>query len=157
MLIKYELHPLRASEHEVVREVYSDAIESQGDRFYTKRQIQAWSGLAWLPGFLDRSLEEGRGWVSVEQQQLEAFAVRYPLNRLALLYCRGRSARRGHANALLDRLELEAREEGQTELLTEASFLSYPLLLRRGWKLISPEALEIGGVSFDRYRMKKKL
>ncbi len=151
----YELKALRSSDHLAVREIYADAIESQGESLYTKEQIQSWAGLAWVPGVLDRLLFEGRGWISLENQQNEAFAVRYPLDRLALLYCRGRSMRRGHATALLNRLESEAFEEGQTHLFTEASFFSYSMLLRRGWILITPKRIAIGGVSFVSFSMKK--
>ena len=157
MLGSYVLKPLRPSDHNAVREVYIDAIESLGASLYTKEQIEAWLGLAWLPGVLDTPLAHGRGWISLENQNLAAFAVRYPFDRLALLYCRSDFARRGHASVLLDYLEQEALQEGQTKLVTEASFFSYPLLLRRGWTLIAPENIEIGGVSFVRYLMEKIL
>jgi len=155
MNMKYELKPLQGSDHLVVREVYEDAIKHQIEGCYTQEQIQAWASLAWLPGVLDRSLLEGKGWISLENQQVEAFAVRYPLTRLALLYCRGRSAGRGHATALLDRVESEACEEGQAFLVTEASLFSYSLLSQRGWMLIAPETMQIGGVNFERFRMQK--
>ena len=157
MLGSYQLQPLRPSDCIAVRDIYADAIESQGEDLYTKEQIQAWVGLAWLPGVLDTPLTEGRGWISLENQHLAAFAVRYPLNRLALLYCRGQFGRRGHASLLLDQIEHEAFEEGQTSLITEASFFSYSLLLRRGWEFIATEKIEIAGVSFDRYLMKRDL
>ena len=155
MLSSDQLQPLRPSDCIAVREVYADAIESQGKVFYTKKQIQAWSELAWVPGILDPPLFHGRGWISFENQNIAAFAVRYPLDRLALLYCRGCFSRRGHGSLLLDHVEQEAFDEGQTRLETEASLFSYPLLLRRGWKFIAIEKIEIGGVSFDRYLMEK--
>ena len=151
----YQLKRLEDSHYHDVREVYVDAIEHQIADCYTKEQIQSWSSLAWLPGVLDRSLADGKGWISLEKQNVEAFAVRYPVEHLALLYCRSRSSRQGHATALLNRLELDAFEEGQNYLVTEASLFSYPLLLRRGWILLGPETIQIGGVSFDRFRMQK--
>ncbi len=153
----FQLRPMSGEFHSSVREVYADAIESQGQAFYTKEQVRAWSSLAWLPGCLDRPLLEGKGWLSFDMEKLEAFAVRYPFDRLALLYCRGRSTRRGHATALLERVELDAREEGQVHLRAEASFFSYPLLLRSGWDLQYLEKIKIGGVAFDRYCMEKNL
>ncbi len=151
------LRKMREADHFEVKEVYADAIESQGDNFYTKAQIQAWSSLAWLPGVLDKPLVRGRGWLMVEKYSVEAFAVRYPVNRLALLYCRGRSSRQGYAKTLLAKLESEARQEGENRLITEASLFSYPLLLRCGWTLLSNEVVQIGGISFERYRMEKRL
>ena len=151
------LQPLQAVNHQLVREIYVDSIESQAAGVYSIDQIRAWSSLAWLPGVFDRPLAEGSGWLSLENDQAEAFALRYPSNRLALLYCRGRAARRGHATGLLARLEAEAYQEGLRCLCTEASLLSQPLLSKCGWRVKAQESIEIGGVSFDRYRMEKVL
>tara|TARA_Y100001968_G_scaffold109275_1_gene98838 strand:- start:262 stop:735 length:474 start_codon:yes stop_codon:yes gene_type:complete len=153
----FELRKLIDKDHHSVREVYQDAIQSQGHILYTPEQIDAWSAMAWLPGVLDRSLNEGQGWVSCHKQNIEAFAVRYPSDRLALLYCRGRSARSGHATALLDVVEQQARKEGQIKLVAEASLLSFSLLLRCGWVIKFPENIKIGGVLFQRYLMEKQL
>ena len=82
-----------------LREVYEDAIRTCDKSLYSPEQIEAWSALAYLPGILDKSLKQGVGWVSCVNKTIEAFALKYPHNRLALLYCRGRSSRQGHATA----------------------------------------------------------
>ena len=155
MIGSYQLKSLQPLDFKTAREVYVDAIESQGAGFYTKEQIHAWSALAWLPGILDVPLVEGRGWISLENQKFAAFAVRYPADRLALLYCRGLFARRGHASFLLNHVESEALKEGHVHLVAEASLFSYPLFLRRGWQFLGIETVALGGVIFDRYRMEK--
>ena len=146
-----------SSDSFAVREVYSDAIQSQAPSFYHEDQIKAWSSLAWLPGILDNSLNQGNGWVSIESEQIVAFALRYPLNRLALLYCRGSFSRRGHATNLLKLSEQDAYREGTNILYTEASLISYPFLLRKGWMLQTKQKILIAGVTFERYLMKKIL
>ena len=138
----------------LLREIYADAIESQAPQLYSDQQVQSWAALAWLPGVLDQTLREGSGWISGEEA---AFAIRYPQDRLALLYCRGRAARQGHAQALLDRIEADSMADGVTSLRTEASQFSRPLFERRGWRLIAPETITIAGVPFERYRMHKAL
>ena len=70
-----------------LREVYEDAIRTCGKSFYSQEQIEAWTSLAYLPGVLDKPLKYGVGWVSCVNNRIEAFALRYPNNRLALLYC----------------------------------------------------------------------
>ncbi len=152
-----QLRQMSIDDHSTVREVYVDAIESQGENFYTKKQIQAWTALACLPGVLDKTLFEGNGWISLENHNVAAFAVRYPVDRLALLYCRGCFICRGHGSLLLDQVEQDAFEEGQTRLVTEASCFSHKFLLRRGWKFLATEKIELGGVSFERYLMEKVL
>ena len=144
------LRSIQERDHPLLREIYADAVESQAPGQYSADQVRAWASLAWLPGVLDRTFAEGSGWISGVG---EAFAIRYPSDRLALLYCRGRSAGCGHATALLNRLEADALRERISVLHTEASQLSRPLLERRGWRLVAPEFITIAGVSFERYRM----
>tara|TARA_Y100001968_G_scaffold267575_1_gene257558 strand:- start:133 stop:606 length:474 start_codon:yes stop_codon:yes gene_type:complete len=157
MILSHNLRQLIISDHRTVRDVYVDAIQSQVNKIYSQEQVNAWSALAYLPQILDKPLKEGKGFVSCQNNQIEAFAVRYPMNRLALLYCRGRSTRLGHASNLLDRIELEAKLDKQNYLVTEASLCSFELLLKRGWILKNPEKILIGGVDFTRYLMKKYL
>ena len=148
------LRPIGSADVPLLREIYADAVESQAPALYSREQVLAWAALAWLPGVLDRTLLEGTGWISGDDA---AFAIRHPQDRLSLLYCRGSAAGQGHASALLERIELDAVSEGVARLRTEASFLSRPLLERRGWSVVAPERITIGGVPFERYRMDKPL
>ena len=153
----FSIRPFNSSDNVVIREVYRDAILSQGASFYSTQQIDAWASLASLPQILDRSLNEGSGWVVIDNQNIEAFALRYPSNHLDLLYCRGRSSRKGYGTSLIKRIEYDAYQEGVKTLLTEASLFSYSLLLSCGWKEQSIDKILIGGVSFYHYRMFKHL
>ena len=138
-----------------LREVYENAIRTCDKGLYSQEQIDAWSALAYLPKVLDQALTKGVGWVSCVNNDIEAFALKYPQNRLALLYCRGRSARQGHATALLHQIDEDTRKERPIKLITEASLCSYKLLLRHGWSIVAPEDIQIGGVNFSRYLMEK--
>ncbi len=151
------MRPCESSDELALREVYEDDIRTCDTSLYSQKQIDAWSALAYLPGILDKPLKQGVGWVSCVNKTIEAFAVRYPTNRLALLYCRGRSARQGHATALLDQIEADTFKDRPITLKTEASLCSYKLLLRQGWTIIAPEEIQIGGVDFSRYLMEKTL
>ena len=152
-----QLRLIKREDNSDIRDVYVDSIQSQAPSFYNNSQIEAWVALANLPRFFERPFDEGRGWALLKRNKIEAFALRYPLDRLALLYCRGRSSRKGFANMLLERIEFDCAEEGIKLLSTEASLLSYSLLIRRGWEEKSIEKIEIAGISFDRYRMFKRL
>ena len=151
------LRPCEISDEMALRDVYEDAIRTCDKSMYSQEQINAWSSLAYLPGILDKPLNQGVGWVSCVNETVEAFALRYPLDRLALLYCRGRSSRQGHASALLHQIEADSLKDKLINLKTEASLCSYQLLLRHGWTIIAPEEIQIGGVHFSRYLMEKTL
>lgn len=138
-------------------EIYREAVLSQAPGLYSPDQVRAWSDLALLPGVLDEPLQQGYGLISEGPQQAEAFAVLHPPDRIALLYCRGGSSRQGRGSQLLQALEAEAQRHGCSTLHTEASQLSRPLFLKRGWEQVAPEQILIGGIPFERYRMRKHL
>ena len=148
------MRPIQPTDSLLLREIYVDAIQTQASQAYSPEQIKAWANLAWLPGLLDRILEEGQGWISGID---DGFAIRYPVNRLSMLYCRGRSSRQGHGTALLQAIERDAQRMGIQRLLTEASLLSRPMLEQRGWTVIAPEPFMIAGVPFVRFQMEKIL
>ena len=148
------MRPIRPTDSPLLREIYVDAIQTQAPQAYSPDQIRAWATLALLPGLLDRTLEEGQGWISGID---DGFAIRYPANRLSMLYCRGRSSRQGHGTALLQAIERDAQRMGIQRLLTEASLLSRPMLEQRGWTVIAPEPFMIAGVPFVRFQMEKIL
>jgi GNAT superfamily N-acetyltransferase len=88
---------------------------------------------------------------------VEAFALLDPMDRLALLYCRGRSSRKGLATRLVQSLEAHARRAGQSQLRTEASQLSRPLFERLGWRVEEEETILFAGQPFLRWRMRTTL
>ena len=148
------MRPIQPNDSLLLREIYVDAIQTQATQAYSPEQIQAWTNLAWLPGLLDRTFEEGQGWISGVD---DGFAIRYPANRLSMLYCRGRSSRQGHGSALLRAIEFDALRMGLKRLQTEASLLSRPMLEQRGWMMIAPEPFTIADVPFVRFQMEKRL
>jgi GNAT superfamily N-acetyltransferase len=140
--------------------VYQDAVLTQAVDLYTPRQIAAWSAHARRSNVIARSLAAGYG-LGIHREGnpscLEAFGILDPTDRLALLYCRGSACRQGHATAILERLEAHARAAGVSRLRTEASQLSRPLLLRRGWTVEAEERVKLTGERFLRWRMIKTL
>ena len=146
-------------------EVYRQAVESCSEDLYTGQQRQAWARQAGSSDAINPpseplllSLQRGSALVSCDANgAIAAFAVREPMDRLALLYCRPEHQRRGHGRALVEAIEQQARTEGLRQLRTEASLVSTPLLERLGWQRSWQEELMINGVLFRRFRLYKPL
>lgn len=154
------LRPLVATDLPQLVDLYRDAVQSQARGLYSDRQLQAWAHHAGGDAGLAEALARGVGLASCAappDRTIEAFALLDPIDRLSLLYCRGRSSRQGRATALLVALESIARGRGCRRLRTEASQLSKPLLERLGWLLESEEEVLFAGVLFRRWRMIKDL
>ena len=154
------LRPLTPEDVDQALEVLEDAVRSQAVGLYEPAQVEAWAGHGARSPELRQALLRGRGLVSCagcDSATVEAFALLDPIDRLSLLYCRGRSSRRGRASQLLSAIEAVARSQGCQQLRTEASQLSRPLLERQGWRVEAEETALYAGVLFVRWRMIKAL
>ncbi len=140
-----------------LKKVYFDSIQSLDEKIYSQEQKRAWSSQAWDNPNFDKSITQGKGWLLTEQGIIIAFATRYPNNRIALFYCKGKFQRRGYGSKLLHKLEDEAKKEGLDTLSTEASLISYELFLKNQWEIIRKEKVIINNIFFERYKMSKKV
>ena len=140
-----------------LKRLYFNSIISIDEKFYTREQKRVWASQAWENKNFDLSLNEGKGWLINEKEKIIAFAVRYPNNRIALLYCKGDFQRKGYGTKLIKKIEKEAINEGIPFLSTEASLISYKLFLRNKWEIIRKEKIIINNIIFERYKMKKIL
>ena len=138
-----------------LKKVYFDSIQSLNEKIYSQEQKRAWSSQSWINPNFDKSITQGKGWLLTEKGIIIAFATRYPSNRIALFYCKGKFQRKGCGSKLLHKLEDEARKEGLDSLSTEASLISYKLFLKNKWKIIRKEKVTINNIFFERYKMIK--
>ena len=138
-----------------LKKLYFDSIISIDEKIYSPEQKRAWASQAWDNKYFNLSLQEGKGWLVEEKEKIIAFASRYPKNRIALLYCKGESQRKGCGTELLQKLENEAIKEGLTCLTTEASLISYKLFLKNKWEIIRKEKIIIKNIIFERFKMIK--
>tara|TARA_B100000212_G_scaffold248560_1_gene189968 strand:+ start:88 stop:549 length:462 start_codon:yes stop_codon:yes gene_type:complete len=140
-----------------LKEVYFDSVCSIDENIYSKEHKFAWASQAWENSEFQKSLLKGMGSKLIFNNKIIGFATRYPKNRLSLLYVRGNFKRKGFGNILLDSIERDALKSGIKKLNTEASLLSYKLLLKRRWEIDRKEKVNIKGLIFERYRMVKNL
>ena len=138
-----------------LKKVYFDSIQSLDEKLYTKEQKRAWSSQAWDNQNFNKTITQGKGWLLSEQGIIIAFAIRYPINRIALFYCKGKFQRKGYVSKLLRKLEDEAKNEGLDSLSTEASLISYKLFIKNEWEIIRKEKVTINNIFFERYKMTK--
>ena len=138
-----------------LKKVYFDSIQSLNEKIYSQEQKRAWSSQAWDNPNFDKSVIKGKGWLLSEKGIIIAFATRYPKNRIALFYCKGKFQRKGCGTKLLEKLENEARVDGLKSLSTEASLISYRLFLKNEWRILRKEKVNINNIFFERYKMEK--
>jgi len=140
-----------------LKRIYFDSIQSIDEKVYSKEQKLAWSSQAWINLEFHKSITKGKGFIVEKLNKKIGFAIRYPQNKLSLLYVRGNFSREGIGNMLINAIEKEALNEGISSIQTEASLLSYKLFLKNNWKEIRKEKIIIQNIIFNRYKMFKDL
>ena len=140
-----------------LKKVYFDSIQSLDEKIYSQEQKRAWSSQAWNNSNFDKSITKGKGWLLSKKGTIIGFATRYPKDRIALFYCKGKFQRKGCGSKLLNKLENEAKKEGLDSLSTEASLISYELFLKNEWEIIRKEKVIINNIFFERYKMTKTI
>ena len=140
-----------------IKSIYFDSIKSIDEKIYSKEQKLAWSSQAWINIDFHKSITSGKGVMMEDLNEKIGFAIRYPKNKLSLLYVRGNFKNKGIGNILIKTIEKEACKEGILSIETEASLLSYQLFLKNNWKIIRKEKIIIQNVIFYRYKMFKNL
>jgi len=138
-----------------LKKVYFDSIQSLDEKIYSQEQKRAWSSQAWNNPNFNKSIIKGKGWLISKKGIIIAFATRYPDDRIALFYCKGKFQRKGYGSKLLHKLEDEAKKEGLDSLYTEASLISFELFLKNEWEIIRKEKVIINNIFFERYKMTK--
>ena len=138
-----------------LKKVYFDSIQSLDEKIYSQEQKRAWSSQAWDNPNFEQSITQGKGWLLSEKGKILAFATRYPTDRIALFYCKGKFQRRGYGSKLLNKVYEEAKKEGLDSLSTEASLISYKLFLKNEWEIVRKEKIIINNIFFERYKMIK--
>jgi GNAT superfamily N-acetyltransferase len=149
------LRQITIKDQQELKKVYFDSIQSLDEKIYSQEQKRAWSSQAWNNQNFDKSIIKGKGWLISKEGIIIAFATRYPTDRIALFYCKGKLQRQGYGSKLLHKLEDEAKKEGLDSLYTEASLISYGLFLKNKWKIIRKEKVIINNIFFERYKMTK--
>ena len=138
-----------------LKKIYFDSILKIDESIYSREQKLAWASQAWDNMNFERTIIEGKGWLINERENTIAFIIRFPRNRIALFYCKGNYQRLGLGSKLLEKIEEEARKEGLTFLITEASLISFKLFIKSNWKIIRKEKIIIKNIIFERYKMIK--
>ena len=151
----HQVRRLNSNDHDALVEIYRQAVLGSTAELYSEAQQWAWAEQS---NTLRSLLRKGEGFViSNQRDEPMAFSLRYPADRLALLYSHPSTQRQGCGRLLIEAIEHAARADALAALRTEASLISRPLFERLGWQVSWREELRIGGVPFKRFRMHKRL
>ena len=152
-----ELKQITKKDQLKLKEVYFDSVSSIDENIYSRDHKFAWACQAWENSEFEKSLLKGIGVKLIYNNKIIGFGTRYPENRLSLLYVIDDFKRKGFGTMLLKNIERDALNSGISRLNTEASLISYKLLIKNKWEIDRKEKVNINGLMFERYKMFKIL
>ncbi|WHY21923.1 GNAT family N-acetyltransferase [Paenibacillus sp. G2S3] len=155
-----EIRAYQESDISQLISLFYETVHSVNKQHYSQEQLDAWAPKeeralklnAWSTSLLQNItyVAEMNGWIV-------GFSDMTVEGHLDLLYVHKDFQGQGVASALVNKLEMEARELGLHEMDTEASITARPFFERHGYPLIMKQCVERKGVFLVNYRMRKKL
>lgn len=135
--------------------VYRQAVLGIDEQFYSPLQLQMWASMANNISAFAETLDQGYTLVAEDRGLICAFGQLHPQHRISLLYVSPPYFRRGLAGKIYHQLEQQAFAENVFEISTEASKVSRPFFLKRGFEVIEPQIVYINSVPIERFKMRK--
>jgi GNAT superfamily N-acetyltransferase len=141
---------------EIMR-LFRDTVHKVNARDYTPEQIAAWA-----PAIMDeprwqRRLRANFTFVAEADGQIVGFGELERNGRIETLYIHHQYQGLGVASRILSEMETRARAIGARQMSAESSLTAYPFFLRRGFKLVRAQDVDIGGVSLRNFLMQRAL
>jgi putative acetyltransferase len=145
----------RPTDLDAVIAIFVGAIRKISSRDYNQAQIDAWAQVdrdRWASRRLSRPT-----WIAVIGQSAVGFSDLEPDGHLDMMFVDPAHQGVGVGTSLLATVEAAARGHGLARLFTEASITARPFFQRRGFSVITPQAVEIRGQKLTNFRMAKVL
>ena len=136
--------------------LFRASVHSVPQHDYSSSQARAWaSTLIDEVRFGERCASKST-WIAEIEGRIVGFSDLESDGHIDLLYVHPDFQRRGVARALLEHIESTARESSLPRLYTEASITARPVFEARGFHVIAPQTVTVGGESMINYRMEKR-
>ncbi|AME26501.1 MULTISPECIES: GNAT family N-acetyltransferase [Burkholderiaceae] len=143
------------SDLDAVINVFLRAIREVASRDYDAAQIDAWAQAdrdVWARRRLDRPT-----WLALVDGAVAGFGDLQSDGHIDMLFVHPEHQRAGAANALLDQIESEARNQHLGIIDTDASLTARPFFEARGFGVVRSQVVEVRGARLMNFRMQKRL
>jgi putative acetyltransferase len=141
----------------VLARLFSETVRAINSSDYTPQQVEAWaSAILNLQGWL-AELGGRTVFVAEHDSTVVGFATFEPNGHLDHLYVHHRFQRRGAGSLLLRQIENEAASRAMGHIFAEVSVTARAFFERHGFRVTSPQIVQVKGIPFLNYRMEKCL
>jgi len=152
------VRPYRQRDTASLAHLFTETVHAINANDYSPEQLAAWAP---QPPDIGRWHERLNGLIvfvaEENDSEIVGFSTLNPSGYLDHLYIHKNFQRRGIAAALYQRLEQEALSRALPRIFTEGSETARSFFENVGFRMIAPQTIEHGGISFTNYCMEKFL
>jgi len=147
----------RASDTVAIAQIFFDAVHEGTKEVYDEAQRRAWGGEAPDPERWAARLEGLDTVVAERDGKVVGFLSLAKGGLVDLAFVAPDAIGAGVAWRLYGEIERIAREQGVSELVTDASFKARPFFARQGFEVVREQRVTIRGAELTNFRMRKRL
>lgn len=152
-----ELRRYRPEEAAATLTVFRAAVRRTALADYSPLQVETWA-----PDLIDATAWAKRRvaiptWVAEIDGEVAGFVDLGAEGQIDMLYVHPDHGGRGIGSDLLEEVERQARDRGLAELTAHVSATALSVFLRRGFRVVQPQSVELRGVRFRNFVMAKRL
>jgi putative acetyltransferase len=151
------IRPYRSPDAASVTALFQAAVREIAARDYSAAQVTSWAAAVISESAFGKRCESKPTWLAEVAGRIAGFSDLEPDGHIDMLYVHPEFQGRGVARALLQHVEQRARALNLRRLYTEASITARPVFEARGFRVILPQTVTVGGVAMTNYRMEKHL
>ncbi|MGY6531015.1 MAG: GNAT family N-acetyltransferase [Cyanobacterium sp.] len=147
----------KVSDINALKNIYQKAVKELAPSLYTQEQVIAWS---FFPDNTEKFKDfifKADTYILENSQEIIGFCGLEKNGHITSLYVHPAYTRQGYGTKLLNYVLQKGMEENMSRFYTEASFFSQPVFHRCGFEIVEMETVNYGVVSFERYKMEKRI
>ncbi len=144
------------ADDDALGQIMYDAVRNGPSR-YTEAQRAAWvseprKGADWTA-----KLARQHAIIGEQDARILGFMTLAAEGYVDFAFIRPEAQGSGLFRQLYNKIEARARSEGETRLWTHASLMAHSAFAAMGFTILTPETVQTGGQSLDRFKMEKRL
>ncbi|HQU54014.1 MAG TPA: GNAT family N-acetyltransferase [Saprospiraceae bacterium] len=151
-----DYRPATESEWPAIIDLCVETIRHINIRDYQQEQVREWINRISNPGRMKNRLQDQSAWVAVDQGSLAGIITWTSGGTIDLLYVGKNHQRQGIGNRLISIAENKIFQQGVAEILVDVSITAKPLFEQNGYRVITPQLVDLGSVQLSNFKMTKR-
>lgn len=144
-------------DYDRIAQLFRNTILKVNIRHYSPEQVRVWSDRVkdkarWL-----RKITDQHFLLVENEEELIGCGSITPDGYLDMMYVSHRHQGKGIARHLVKKLEAFAREQAVTTIRSDVSLTARPFFERMGFRIVTPQKVEMDGLIFDNFVMEREL